>query len=172
MKNIFYTLLSELENNSPLILATLVDRKGSAPQIPGASAIFSPGKLLHGTLGGGILEGDATEKVSEALEKGNSLLYDFELNADFSSEKGAICGGTARLLLDANPGQNLQAFLDLQHSIGNGNPGILATLIKDSGRIEIFRSWVERGVPNENKVQEVWPGTGNIGSETVNRYFT
>ncbi len=72
MKSIFYNLINELSKGSPLALATILNVKGSAPQVSGSSAIFSVDGLLTGTLGGGILEGDATQKAITLLKKGKS----------------------------------------------------------------------------------------------------
>jgi len=69
MKSIFHKLLTELENNRQPVLATIISTKGSTPQVPGASALFSESGLLAGTLGGGILEGDASRNAAEVIEK-------------------------------------------------------------------------------------------------------
>ena len=84
MKNIYVRLLEELKDNE-LVLATIVSTKGSSPQVPGVSALFSEKGLLKGTLGGGILEARAEEKALESLQTGESALARFELYADISS---------------------------------------------------------------------------------------
>ena len=63
-----------------------------------------------------------------------------DLNADIASEEGAICGGIAILMLDGSPDTSLEDFKDLGKSVGNGRPGILATVIcvQDELLIERF----------------------------------
>ena len=41
LRNIYIQLLDKLRKDEPLALVTIVETKGSAPQIPGASALFS-----------------------------------------------------------------------------------------------------------------------------------
>ncbi len=133
------------QNGRQLVLATILGTKGSAPQVPGASALFSSGELLSGTLGGGILEHDASERAAGLLKEGFSMIYEFGLNADITEEDGAICGGTAIIMLDANPGKNTEAFRSLAESIGKERPGILATIVSGKDRAEIERFWLEKG---------------------------
>jgi len=153
VKNFFHSLPGELKNNRQLVLATIIDTKGSAPQVPGASALFSTGGLLSGTLGGGILEGDATRRALEVLAEGSSVVYKFDLNANFAAGEGAICGGTAILLLDANPGNSKRVFSDLETSVRNGEPGILATVITGQNKVKIERFWFKHGEQNGKHIQ-------------------
>ena len=73
MKNIYTSLLKEGDIKKKLALATILETRGSAPQVQGASAVFSDVGLLSGTLGGGVLEGDATEKSHTAISNGKSM---------------------------------------------------------------------------------------------------
>ncbi len=68
VKNIYSNLVTEPEKNKPVALATLLDTRGSVPQVRGASAIFSEVGLIAGTLGGGVLEADASHKAIEILK--------------------------------------------------------------------------------------------------------
>ncbi|HEB35282.1 hypothetical protein LCGC14_0530070 [marine sediment metagenome] len=146
MKNIFVHLLEEMKKRKPLVLATIVETKGSTPQVPGASAIFSSERLLDGTLGGGLLEADAQKKALKTLRKKASLLSEFSLKADISSEEEAICGGEVKILIDASPEVHRNTFQDLSQSLTKRRPGILATLINrlSEEKVSIFRYWIER----------------------------
>ncbi len=146
MKNIYVHLLEEMKKQKPLVLATIVETKGSTPQVPGASAIFSSEGLLDGTLGGGLLEADAQKEALKTLRKKASLLSEFSLKADISSEEKAICGGKAKILSDASPEVHRNTFQELSHSLTKRRPGILATLINrlSEEKISIFRYWIER----------------------------
>jgi len=116
MKNIYVHLLDALKEKKPLILATIIATKGSTPQVPGASALFSSEGLLEGTLGGGLLEADAKRKALKTLKKKTSLLSEFSLKADISSEEGAICGGEVKILIDVCPEEHRDAFQALNQS--------------------------------------------------------
>jgi xanthine dehydrogenase accessory factor len=146
MKNIYAHLLDKLKEQKPLALATIVETKGSAPQVPGASAIFSSESLLDGTLGGGLLEADAQRKALKTLKKKASLLSEFNLKADISSEEGAICGGEVKVLIDACPEEHGDAIQALSQSLSKRESGVLATFINriSEEKVSIFRHWIER----------------------------
>jgi len=145
MKNIYARLCDELKDNK-LVLATIVETKGSSPQVPGVSALFSEKGLLTGTLGGGILEARAEEKAVESLQTGKSSLDRFELYADISSEEEAICGGEATILFDARPAEHEAIFQKMVRSVNNRKPGILSTHIqRTAGKIQkVSRIWREK----------------------------
>jgi len=145
MKNIYARLLDELKDKK-LVLATIMATKGSSPQMPGVSALFSKKGLLTGTLGGGILEARAEDRAMESLESGKSSLERFELYADISSEEEAICGGEATILFDAEPADHEFIFQKMLRSLKNRESGILVTDIHriDDKIHKISRSWREK----------------------------
>ncbi len=146
MKNIHVHLLEEMKKQKPLFRATIVETKGSTPQVPGASAIFSSERLFDGTLGGGLLEADAQKKALRTLRKKASLLSEYSLKADISSEEEAICGGKVKILIDASPEEHRNTFRDLRRSLTKRKPGILATLINKTSeeKVSISRHWIEK----------------------------
>ncbi len=131
-----------LSEEASFVLATLLDTKGSAPQVPGSTAILSKDRVLSGTLGGGILEGSAQEKAAQALEKKTSLLLDVDLDADIDAKEGAICGGNARVLLDADPAKFHAVFENMSNTLDQGMPGLLVTSLHFSGDLVIDRYWI------------------------------
>ena len=147
MKNIYIQLLDKLIENSRLALATIIDKRGSTPQIPGASALFSADGLCAGTIGGGLLEADAQEKALRSLQQEASLLYEFRLIADISSAEGAICGGEATILMDACPQDHIEVFQSISKSLDQRQPGVLTTFIdgRSEEKVSIARYWVEMG---------------------------
>lgn len=146
MKNIYVRLFDLLGKKEPLVLATIIETRGSTPQVPGASALFSYNDLLDGTLGGGILEADAQKMATRSIKNRNSLLYEFRLKADISSEEGAICGGEVKILLDASPKEHRDTFKTLSQSLIQRKPGILATFVNrlSDEKASILRYWIEK----------------------------
>jgi xanthine dehydrogenase accessory factor len=146
MRNIYVRLLHELKEQKSLALATIVETRGSTPQVPGATALFSSEGLLEGTLGGGLLEADAQKKALETLKIKASLLSEFSLRADISSGEGAVCGGEVKILIDACPEQHEGTFQDLSQSLSERKPGILATFVnrKAEETASLSRRWIEK----------------------------
>jgi xanthine dehydrogenase accessory factor len=145
--NLYVQIAELLAAGQRICLGTILQAKGSTPQVPGASAIFNSAGLLAGTLGGGILEGDAEKRALESLKIQSSKLYSFELEADISSPEGAICGGEVLVLLDAIPEKNRQAFEELAQSLRKRRAGLFSTrIVQSPDKIEIKRQWTEGGL--------------------------
>ncbi len=164
MKNL-YQILAELHPDTDMpVLATLVSKSGSAPQVPGSSAIFSATGLSGGTLGGGILEAQAAKECEKAMKTGISVFFDFDLNADISVPEGAICGGQAGILIDASPLKHLAEYKKLTNSLRNRTPGILITAFQTipGDRLNIRRQW-----HTENDEISLSPPFDEISPETL-----
>lgn len=146
MKNIYAHLIRLFEKRKPVALATIVETRGSTPQVRGASALFSADGLLAGTLGGGVLEADAQKRAAQALKKKSSLLSEFLLEGDTLSEEEAICGGEVKILVDSNPEKHRDAVQRLNQSLSQRQAGVMATLIGrvSKEKVSLLRYWIER----------------------------
>ncbi|MDF1573032.1 MAG: XdhC family protein [Bacteroidales bacterium] len=171
MRNLSYILSDHAKNTTGICLATLVATRGSAPQVPGSSAIFSEQGLVAGTLGGGIMEGDARKKASEAIRNGNHLLYDFHLDAKSADDEGALCGGSATILLDPDPGMHAECFRAMTASLEQGQAGCMVTTVSNQAESPIRRSWMESDRLNisdqTTELQGEWPGLENALSSAM-----
>lgn len=81
---------------TPCVLATLVQVDGSAPREAGAKMLIFQGGEALGTIGGGALEGAVLEAAAEALRTGQSRLLSYDLLPDL----GMMCGGRAQVFLE------------------------------------------------------------------------
>lgn len=143
MKNIYSKLVREPEKNKPVALATLLDTRGSVPQVRGATALFSDVGLIAGTLGGGVLEADAGKRAIEIIKHCSSDIYEFDLDAEISSEEAAICGGSATILIDACLEDSRNIFQAMEKTIQSGRSGVLLTSINRPKGMIIQRQWFE-----------------------------
>ncbi len=143
MISIYHKTLEELRSGSHVVLATVIRTSGSTPQKPGSSALFGEEGLIAGTVGGGILEGEARHIAESVLISGVSNHYYFNLNSD-NGEDGAICGGDAVVLIDAEPGAHLKALENMEISMSQRAGGHLMTTVgKDTERGMILnRNWI------------------------------
>jgi xanthine dehydrogenase accessory factor len=87
------TLVAEVEAGRPVALCAVVATRGSAPQVPGATMLICADFSTRGTLGGGCVEAEVRRRAFELLQRGQSQLLDFNLNADYGWDDGIICGG-------------------------------------------------------------------------------
>jgi len=157
MKNVYFQLLDILRQGNQVALATIVQAKGSTPQVPGASALFSLQGLIQGTIGGGTVEAAVQKKIHTALEQKESCVTEFNLEKDSDSEQGAVCGGCVNVLIDAHPEKNQKVFQELCHSLTQRKGGILVTWLQDlpGGSMSVSRYWVredKKVTDDENKL--------------------
>ncbi len=169
MKKIYKIIHAHTGENTRICLATLVATRGSAPQVPGSSAVFSEQGLLAGTLGGGIMEEDARRKAIEAIRSGKHQLYDFRLDADIDSGEGAICGGSGTLLLDPDPGKHETCFREMNASLEKSQPGCLITIIPRTVGASLQRYWHADAFEAPTDSPGQWPGIEKAFASAMNK---
>jgi len=147
MANIYRYFLSELKNGQPLALTTIIETRGSSPQVPGASAIFSPQGLVEGTVGGGLLEANTHRVALRAIQEKRSHLLQVSMTGEeVISEEEAICGGEATVLIDAEAELHQDTFRSLEESFKQRNPGVLVTSVQalTDEQVSISRKWISK----------------------------
>jgi len=116
-------LLRALAQAQParLVLATVVDTRGSTPRGVGSRMLIDPsapaGAGLLGTIGGGCGEADVLAAAREVLAAGRARLLRVELTEPIESWSPAVCGGTMDVLVEP---------VDGQQSTGAGHDGVAA----------------------------------------------
>jgi xanthine dehydrogenase accessory factor len=146
MSALYERLVSYLQAGANIQTGSLLFTKGSAPQFPGAMAIFEKEKVLSGTLGGGLLEAEAQKVAALSSTTGESILQWVHFQSELEDKTGAICGGSALFLIDANPSLHMEVYRQLQDSIRRRKSGALITMIRysDSRVQNIQRYWIEQ----------------------------
>ncbi len=82
-------------------VVTIVDARGSIPQVTGARAIFTRQGLAHGTVGGGTLEATCQKKALEMLAGGETAATCFQ-RYNLQKDLGMTCGGELALFFEAH----------------------------------------------------------------------
>ncbi|RPI46053.1 MAG: XdhC/CoxI family protein [Bacteroidetes bacterium] len=144
MREIRHQVLEHLRSGSGIVLATVIRKSGSAPQVPGASALFDSDGLVAGTIGGGLMEAEVLQIAKKALQSGVSDRYTFDL--DEGGPDGAICGGKATVLVDARPLDHLNEFERMEEDLSLKKEGCMLTIVSAGENIgkNIRRSWLTR----------------------------
>ncbi len=91
--------LSAQSQKQPLVLATLVDVKGSSYKKPGAMLLIEKNGQTHGLLSGGCLEADIAEHATSVFDTGVSKSLHYDLSDDSIFGLGAGCDGQITVLL-------------------------------------------------------------------------
>lgn len=87
------------DGNVPFCVVTIVDGRGSIPQIIGAKAIFTRDGLHAGTIGGGRIEVKCQEVASQLLQSDKPLRNRF-VRWNIQKELGMTCGGEVALYFE------------------------------------------------------------------------
>ena len=133
MKEVFHEAASELEQERPVVVATVVHTKGSTPQKPGAKLLVRNDGSGVGTLGGGCVEGDIWFAANQLLKRSGGAEYrEYHLNEDLAAQDGLVCGGTMFFLIDPvyEPAQYESYARQIDAAYDGGPPVAMASLIK------------------------------------------
>ncbi len=84
------------------VLATIVRRKGSAPQDVGVKMLINRNGKCVGTIGGGCMEAQIIQKAIFMMsEESNCVqICHISMLANEAEEEGMVCGGTVDVLLE------------------------------------------------------------------------
>jgi len=100
---VFRALVDAHRAGRPVVLATVVDTRGSVPRHPGSRMLVDPEVGLVGTIGGGCGEAEVLAAAREAQESGQPRLVRVELTDSTEGWSPAICGGVMEVLVEPVP---------------------------------------------------------------------
>lgn len=133
MNELLIRLLETHSAGKPVVMATLVETRGSTPQKAGARMlVFADGSQL-GTLGGGCVEAEVKrQSLDLMLSDGKPSLLVFDLDKDYGWDDGLICGGRMTMLVDpVRPADSVEFYVAQSELMLSGSTEV--TLLKDNG---------------------------------------
>lgn len=83
----------------PFVTVTLVDMRGSAPQIQGAKAIVTMDGIVQGTVGGGKVEARVIDYAKELLQANDGCSCQF-VTWNLQTDVGMTCGGEVKFFFE------------------------------------------------------------------------
>ena len=132
-------------------LVTIVDGRGSIPQVVGATAVFTGDGLVHGTVGGGTLEATCQEKALKLLQAGSERTR-FE-RCNLQKDLGMTCGGEVALYFEIHRREldwNIAIF-----GAGHVAQALCRVLVELDCRVRCFdtrQAWLDR-LPRSPKLE-------------------
>jgi len=91
--------IEEGQLNERVVLATIIEVKGSTPRKPGAQMLFYADGRTIGTIGGGCAEAEVRRAALSVLDQGNTKIFTVDLTNDVAAEDGMVCGGVMKVFL-------------------------------------------------------------------------
>ena len=95
------TMSALLQSETPFVSVTLIDIRGSAPQIIGAKAIVTAGSLEAGTVGGGKIEAAVIRYAQQLLSEKIGTSCEF-VTWNLQNDIGMTCGGEVKLFFEVH----------------------------------------------------------------------
>lgn len=110
-------------------VASVARRRGSLPMSGTAKMLVTIGGARFGTVGGGCLEAEITERALDVAERREPILSRHTLNAELAGDYGLTCGGTVDLLVEPVFPDPLLAVVyeSAVTLLARGNRGLLVT---------------------------------------------
>ena len=99
MRDILPTLVRWRSDGCRVAIATVVERRGSAPRDPGASLALNDRGEIAGSVTGGCVEPSVIREAQEVLDGGGARVREYGIADDEAFEVGLACGGTVGILI-------------------------------------------------------------------------
>jgi xanthine/CO dehydrogenase XdhC/CoxF family maturation factor len=131
---------------TPCVLATLVQVKGSSYRRPGARMLLDPEGVRQGVLSGGCLETDLAARVAEVLGQGRSQVVKYDMSSELDRiwGTGMGCQGKADILLTPlEVGQAPAWARSARAALARRQPGVIVTAYgaPDAAKVGESRYW-------------------------------
>lgn len=107
-------------------LATVARHRGSLPMASDAKMLVTR-EGRWGTVGGGCVEADVTEKALAVAAAGLPQFVRHTLNADVAGDIGLSCGGTAEFFLEPLLAEMADLYASVAHGIESRSPTTVLT---------------------------------------------
>lgn len=83
-----------------MVLAAIVDKRGSAPRGIGSRMLVDQNGIIAGTIGGGKIEYEAEQFAKQLVQGDQSVVKSYRLNNDTAASLGMWCGGEVDVLFE------------------------------------------------------------------------
>ena len=133
MEDIYSEIVTALEKNEKVALATLITRVGSAPRAVGAKYLVKGDGTSLGSIGGGCVEAEVWQKAQKVMEEAKGEILHFDLTSEQLAEGGLICGGNIDIFLEPLKEDFLNVYQEVSRIKQKGGSAILATLVSVDG---------------------------------------
>ncbi|MBU4438467.1 MAG: XdhC family protein [Acetobacterium sp.] len=100
MKDFFKTVKRAQNNNENFVLATILEKTGSAPRSEGAKMLIKQDLSIEGTIGGGLVEALVIKAAAKIHQDRKFRIEEFMLSNQDAASLGMVCGGDIKILLE------------------------------------------------------------------------
>lgn len=119
-----------LREGHRVVVATLVERFGSAPLDPGAQMLIDEEGRIEGSVTGGCIEAALVEEARKILAGGPPRLLTYGISDEEAAGVGLMCGGTVRVFVSEPAAATLEPLERAAEAIAAGEAVAVATLLE------------------------------------------
>ena len=132
------SLQASLLAGEAVALATVVNRRGSAPRPEGASLLVRADGSLLGAVSAGCLETDVVRHALQVLATGKPERHRYQATSgDDPLSFGLSCGGSLELVIERWSPAQLPLLEPLFTALANDEPVLLATCLEAPGQLGV-----------------------------------
>ena len=136
MKELLEAILAQLREGKHAMLATIVERRGSAPRGVGTAMVISESGEQTGTVGGGSMEYRVRQEALALLAGGAGAIRAYEIHAD---EKSVYSGGVTVLFRPFMGEKDARLAEELLNSIQQDEGIYLVCRLGQTGALNTVR---------------------------------
>lgn len=118
-----------LRDGHRIVVATLVERFGSAPLDPGAQMLVDDRGRIEGSVTGGCVEAALVREAQTVLAGGPPRMLTYGVSDEQAAGVGLMCGGTVRVFVHEARPDARRSLEEAAVAIGEGIPVAVATLL-------------------------------------------
>lgn len=100
MNDFFKTIKKAQTDNENFVLATILEKTGSAPRSEGAKMLIKQDLSIEGTIGGGLVEAMVIKAAARTYQDRKFRVEEFMLSNKDAASLGMVCGGDVKILLE------------------------------------------------------------------------
>ena len=90
-----------LKQSTPVVVATIINSRGSTPRNVGSKMIVYDDGMISGTIGGGAIEGDVIKRAMTVFDSKRGNITSYDLSKDGNcGDLDLICGGHLEVMLE------------------------------------------------------------------------
>ncbi len=152
VQDIYVAIVKALEKREKCVLATLINRVGSAPRAVGAKYLVKEDGTSLGSIGGGCVEAEVWQKARRIMEAPKREILHFDLTSEQLAEGGLVCGGNIDIFLEPLRKDFLSIYEEAARIREKGGSAILATLVSVEGDFPEGEGWKILLKPSGEKI--------------------
>lgn len=100
MDDFFKMIAESYAQKENLVLATILEKSGSAPCSGGTKMLIRPDLTTFGTIGGGLIEAMVIQTAARVYKNHADHIESFDLKSKDKKSQGLICGGTLKIIFE------------------------------------------------------------------------